>query len=250
MGFDHEHSRHDRDQNVEILFNNTDKLQNINFELNRASTDIQAPYDFHSVIHYDSNAMKNRNNGPTIVSKIPVLISETNEIYHHREKLTPIDVYKIQRFYKCNTIPIPEIVKEQDTLEEDKMNKINGRFRLEAQFDGISDDLIEKYLEKTYDTCGVEHYWPPNYPLVEVKHRLYKLMCSRKKGVKERCRFSIECQDELAVCIRPFYIKSGFCVRPENETLNRMTQVVNDSMFKFGRKVKDTAKKMKLQIFG
>jgi hypothetical protein len=248
LGFDHEHSRHDRDQNIIVMTNNSVSSLSSNFDRNPLSTEQDAPYDFHSIIHYNSDALQ-KNSEPTIVSKIPVLISDSNEIHHVREKLTPIDVYKIQRFYKCAHIPIPEIVKENDSIEDERMGKINERFRLEARFQSISEELIQAYLDKTYDSCGIEHYWPPNYPLVDSKHRLYKLMCQRKKQVKERCRFSIECLDEIAVCVRPFFINSGFCVRPENEKLNKVTQVINDSMFKAGKSVKDAFKKVKINIF-
>ena len=37
----------------------------------------------------------------------------------------------------------------------------------------------------------MDYYWPADYPLVESKHELYKLICIRKKEVNERCRFSI-----------------------------------------------------------
>jgi hypothetical protein len=37
----------------------------------------------------------------------------------------------------------------------------------------------------------MDYFWPPDYPLVENNHELYKLICIRKKEVNERCRFSI-----------------------------------------------------------
>lgn len=134
MGFDHEHSRSDRDQNVLVLSNNSISSAVDNFDKNPlANTELDTPYDYHSVIHYNSDAMQ-REREPTIISKQPVLISDGNEIYHTREKMTPIDIYKVQRFYKCPTLPIPEILKEGDSIEAEKMEIIIERFKLEADF--------------------------------------------------------------------------------------------------------------------
>lgn len=191
-----------------------------------------------------------RNGQPTILSKIPVLISDNNEIHHVRDKLTPIDIFKLQKLYKCSSIDIPEIVHENDSIEEERMEKMRQRFKLEAKFNGIGEELVEKYLQKSYTTCGVEHYWPLSYPIVESDHRLYKLMCTRKKSVKESCRFSIECNDDFAVCVRPFFKKVGLCVRPNNEKLNELSQTVNDSMFKLGNKMKSAFGQLKDKILG
>ncbi len=210
-----------------------------NFRINsHPRYEIDAPYDFHSVIHYNSHAFSSYFNSPTILSKIPALDSDQNEINHPRDKLTPIDIFKIQSLYKCNTLTIPSIIKSADSIEEEKMEKISARLRIEARFNGVSDDLVEKYLEKTYDTCGVDHYWPPDYPLVESEHRLYKLMCLPKKTTYERCRFSIECQDEDAVCFRFLVRKKGHCVRFENDKVHRVVQKINDKSYELGFTVK------------
>jgi hypothetical protein len=109
----------------------------------------------------------------------------------------------------------------------------------------INEEVVGKYLAKTYDVCGIDHYWPLNYPIVENNHNLYKLMCIRKKQVKESCKFSLECIDERAVCLRPFLWPTGFCVRPENDRLNTVVLTANDYMVKFGKKVKETYGKVK-----
>lgn len=148
MGFDHEHSRHDRDENIFVHLNNSITSLSANFEKNSlsSSTDLDAPYDFHSVIHYNSDALQKKDSEHTITSKTPVLLSEQNEIYHSREKLTPIDIYKVQKFYKCPTIPKPNIVKMGDMIEAERLETITNRFKLEAQLKVIKHNYSVSFL--------------------------------------------------------------------------------------------------------
>lgn len=211
--------------------------------------DIGAPYDFHSVIHYNSDALQ-KTNRPTILSKPPILISDSNEIYHKRDKLTPIDVFKLQRLYKCQTIDKPEIITDLNEDDTERADKLKKRFRIEAKFNGITDDLVEKYLNQTFSYCGIKSFWPLNYPLIDKNHGLYKLICIKRKPVGERCRFSIECQEDTSTCIRPFFTKVGYCVNSNNQKFNEISQTVNDSLFEYGKKVKDVLGKLKKKIFG
>lgn len=242
IGFDHEHSRHDRDKNIQVLFENANDLNN--FRLNPSSReDIDAPYDFHSIIHYNSNAFK-KDDSPTILSKIPALYSDHNEIHLLRDRLSPIDIFKIQSLYKCRTLTIPVTLKENDAIEEERIDKINKRFNLETEFNNVDSDLASRYLEKTYEMCGIDYVWPVDYPLVESKHRLYKLLCQKKKNPRGRCRYSIECNDEEAFCLRPLFKKKGYCMKFNNEKLNSISQTINDKMFEYGIKFKKGIKKI------
>lgn len=182
-----------------------------------------------------------------MVSKVPILISGSNEIYHNRESLTPIDIYKIQKLYKCKTISIPELVSDADPA---RMEEIKKRFRTETNFNGISEELIERYLDHSFGICGLNRYWPVDYPMVNSTHRLYKLMCLKKKDIGQECRFSIECQDDLSVCVRPFFKKVGYCIKTDNTKINEISQTVNDSLLKYGKVVKDALSVLKKKIFG
>jgi hypothetical protein len=129
LGFEHEHSRSDRDQNIHVLINNTDEYRQFERGSRVHETELEAPYDFHSIVHYTSYQGQNSIFRPVILSKIPVLVSDINEIKHEREMLTPIDIYKIQRFYSCTTIPVPSIVKEDEaTIDMDKLDVVLKRF--------------------------------------------------------------------------------------------------------------------------
>lgn len=149
LGFDHEHSRSDRDQNIHVLLNNTRLGDQFELTSRHQETDLEAPYDFNSIVHYTSyqGAKGVFGNNPVLLSKLPVLISNTNEIEFEREFLSPIDIYKIQRFYKCPTIPMPKIVNqtEQDVTGVG-FEQIVKRFAIETMFKGVTDDVMFKLV--------------------------------------------------------------------------------------------------------
>ena len=60
--------------------------------------------------------------------------------------------------YNCKVITIPKI-KVSESLEEVlvKTAKINKRFKLEASLKEIPNDLMDRYLKKNYETCGM--FW-------------------------------------------------------------------------------------------
>jgi hypothetical protein len=91
-----------------------------NFEKNvNPQSVLDTPYDFYSVTHYDSDALQINSRNPTILSKIPGLILDNFELFHKRETLSPIDIYKVQSLYKCKVITVPTITKEEDSIEEE-----------------------------------------------------------------------------------------------------------------------------------
>ena len=62
LGFDHEHSRFDRDEHIAINWNHTQgRGSNVNLKLNPLSSAAMShdtPYDYYSVTHYDSDALQ------------------------------------------------------------------------------------------------------------------------------------------------------------------------------------------------
>ena len=63
-------------------------------------------------------------------------------------------------------------------------------------------------------------------------------MCHRKKTPGDRCYFSIECNDEDAFCLRPFFKRRGYCIRISNDRLNSIAGKINDLAFQGATKVK------------
>lgn len=201
-----------------------------------------SPYDFFSVTHYNSDALQRNRHDLTILSKTPALVNDKNEIFFERNFLSNIDKIQIQRLYKCKEIEMPNIVKMKSFADEAKVQKLRDRFEIETSFESYDKNIVDKYLQRTIRTCGMNHFWPSEYPLVDQDHELYKLVCIKKRDIGERCRFSLECMNEEAVCIRIFFKRSGRCFKTDNQKINKYSQNVNDKLFKAGKKVKDKVK--------
>lgn len=89
-------------------------------------------------------------------------------------------------------------------------------------------------MDRTFTTCGLDHYWDLKYPIVDSNHKHYEFICKPKKPAKEECLFTIECQDEQATCLRPFFINTGICFRTKYARVNKISSVVNDQIMKNG----------------
>lgn len=86
----------------------------------------QTPYDFSSITHYNSDAMQ-VGNRPTIVSKLPMLLSPSNTLDIERNTFSKIDILKIQRLYGCQEIERPEIRYAMDANDLKDIEEITKR---------------------------------------------------------------------------------------------------------------------------
>ncbi|XP_075719676.1 hatching enzyme 1.2-like [Rhinoderma darwinii] len=97
LGFFHEHTRSDRNNYIDILWQNMDKADWIHFNVMDGNT-FNLPYDYTSVMHYHRYAFSiNDPMLPTIIPKP----DPTVEI-GQRTGLSSLDVKKINYFYSCN----------------------------------------------------------------------------------------------------------------------------------------------------
>uniref|UniRef100_A0A3B3WLZ1 Metalloendopeptidase n=1 Tax=Poecilia mexicana TaxID=48701 RepID=A0A3B3WLZ1_9TELE len=94
LGFHHEQSRSDRDQYVEILFENIKEGAENNFE-KEETNNLGTPYDFTSVMHYGKYAFS-KNENPTIVAK-----SDPNYDWGRATKMSANDIARVNRLYGC-----------------------------------------------------------------------------------------------------------------------------------------------------
>ena len=97
LGLFHEHSRPDRDQYVDILWDNIDPAFELNF---KKGTDeymetFGLPYDYKSLMHYPKNAFSNNGNY-TIISK-----EDPKMDLGQYDCPTFFDLEKIRRMYNC-----------------------------------------------------------------------------------------------------------------------------------------------------
>ena len=92
VGFFHEHQREDRDNHVNVLFDNIDKRRSFNFTQRIMTTDDIGQYDYGSIMHYRAFSFS-RNYQPTIETIPPgMLIGQ-------REVLSTGDIDGVSRLY-------------------------------------------------------------------------------------------------------------------------------------------------------
>lgn len=82
------------------------------FDKHAEGEDQHLPYDYESVMHYPFNAFAVDNRLPVLVPKIP------RSRIGQSKNLSPLDVLRIQRAYRCETIPDPK--KMISSMEESK----------------------------------------------------------------------------------------------------------------------------------
>uniref|UniRef100_A0A914YGJ7 Metalloendopeptidase n=1 Tax=Panagrolaimus superbus TaxID=310955 RepID=A0A914YGJ7_9BILA len=98
VGFYHEHERWDRDNFIDIIWQNIDRGALDQFgrvDLSKTSYYGQ-PYDYKSILHYDSLAFS-KNGFPTMLPKKPGLASTIG----NAKDFSDVDLAKINRMYKC-----------------------------------------------------------------------------------------------------------------------------------------------------
>ncbi|XP_029313970.1 low choriolytic enzyme-like [Cottoperca gobio] len=96
LGFDHEQTRSDRDQNVRIVMENIIPGRESNFrKIN--TRNLGTPYDYNSVMHYDRLAFS-RNGLPTIIP-----IPDENASIGEASQMSTIDILRVNRLYDCNS---------------------------------------------------------------------------------------------------------------------------------------------------
>ncbi|KFB53863.1 AGAP010764-PA-like protein [Anopheles sinensis] len=96
LGFYHQQSASDRDEYVDIIWENIEdgKEHNFNIYENSIVTDFSVRYDYGSVMHYSSTAFS-KNGQRTIVPKDP------NAAIGQRVGMSERDISKLNHMYKC-----------------------------------------------------------------------------------------------------------------------------------------------------
>ncbi|XP_001655416.2 seminal metalloprotease 1 isoform X1 [Aedes aegypti] len=101
VGFRHMQNTYNRDDYVEIVWENIQPGSEHNFRLYEADTvsNFGTGYDYGSVMHYDSTAFS-INGEKTIIA-----LHDTDDVMGQRDEMSKMDILKINRMYNC----IPEI---------------------------------------------------------------------------------------------------------------------------------------------
>ncbi|XP_067879078.1 meprin A subunit alpha-like [Heterodontus francisci] len=101
LGFYHEQSRTDRDDYVNIWWNEIIPGMEHNFVVydDDYITDLNTPYDYESLMHYAPFSFNKNDSFPTITAKIPAF----DEIIGQRLDFSAIDLLRLNRMYNCTS---------------------------------------------------------------------------------------------------------------------------------------------------
>uniref|UniRef100_A0A4X1UYL9 Meprin A subunit n=1 Tax=Sus scrofa TaxID=9823 RepID=A0A4X1UYL9_PIG len=101
LGFYHEQSRTDRDDYVNIWWDEIlpGYQHNFNTYDDNFITDLNTPYDYESLMHYGPFSFNKNDSVPTITTKIP----EFNTIIGQRLDFSEVDLERLNRMYNCTT---------------------------------------------------------------------------------------------------------------------------------------------------
>ncbi|CAG7731718.1 unnamed protein product [Allacma fusca] len=96
LGFHHEQNRHDRDEYVSINWDNIACPEQFNFYKDNltSATTFGVPYDYVSIMHYEGNE-------GGIDPKLPTIIPKLAGIKVGGNRLSELDIVRINRMYKC-----------------------------------------------------------------------------------------------------------------------------------------------------
>uniref|UniRef100_A0A672F3W1 Meprin A subunit n=1 Tax=Salarias fasciatus TaxID=181472 RepID=A0A672F3W1_SALFA len=99
LGFYHEQSRSDRDDYVQIWWDQIEegKEHNFNKYEDNFITDLNTPYDYESVMHYRPFSFNKNDSIPTITTTIPYF----NEVIGQRFDFSEVDITRLNRMYSC-----------------------------------------------------------------------------------------------------------------------------------------------------
>ena len=170
----------------------------------------------------------------SITSKIPSLL-ETEKIDFKYEELSPIDIIEVQRFYNCqedSLLNIKEITKEEmNNLDDSYAQIVNEAILLKFNL-----NLTNKYFKRSLKTCGLDHYWPLDYPIVPNHHELYKTVCLKKKGKNGPCKLTIECENGME-CSK-ILLRNGVCRKPNTNPVKIFARIIESKIKQFGKSFK------------
>ncbi|XP_064617624.1 meprin A subunit beta-like [Liolophura sinensis] len=98
LGFWHEHCRLDRDQHIQIMWQNIEDGLDYNFDKHDwLYNDLQElPYDYDSIMHYNAYSFS-ANRKPTIVP-----IGNTDKEIGQRRGMSELDAKKLNKLYSCD----------------------------------------------------------------------------------------------------------------------------------------------------
>jgi hypothetical protein len=92
--------------------------------------------------------------------------------------------------------------------------------------------LANAYFLRSLKTCGSDHYWPLDYPIVPNHHELYKTVCLKKKQKNGVCKLTIECENGME-CSK-IILRNGVCRKPHSSPFKILARIIESKFKQFG----------------
>ncbi|CAJ0602074.1 unnamed protein product [Cylicocyclus nassatus] len=155
VGFWHEHSRADRDEHINILWENI--LPGMKSQFDKISAALQdtqgEKYDYRSIMHYDSTAFSRngRNTIETVEEGFTDIIGSATD-------LSQLDIVKINKLYRCPAVPknIPKSISKSGQGVGPPKDKCHDHFADCPHFQQYCQRASFFFVMKSYCplTCG------------------------------------------------------------------------------------------------
>ncbi|XP_065909427.1 uncharacterized protein [Dysidea avara] len=145
IGFHHEHQRYDRDEYIEMNYDNLvdSKAANNSYKPIDAPflQDFGVGYDYASVMHYGKDAFaKQRNRDVFEVKKnLPKCLRDAGLDVGQRITISSKDIEQANKLYKCPEMSIPSLCELLSPSEEDTIRKKNIKIENKISL-GLVDD--------------------------------------------------------------------------------------------------------------
>jgi len=117
LGFWHEHSRPDRDDHVQIMWNHIVSGAENNFNKGTYVDVLGTEYDFNSIMHYPHNGFSVEYNSKSTIRPLTAL--NKWETMGQRVRLSPHDITEIRKLYQCASGPRSEGLDIDSLCSED-----------------------------------------------------------------------------------------------------------------------------------
>jgi len=139
----HEQSRPDRDQHVQIVFDNIIAGMEHNFEIQKHVNPVGTSYDLLSIMHYPPTAFS-KNGRPTIIAK-----GGAGTEFGTTQEPTETDLYELNTAYQCKTDTGTGVEEETgEEYEEEPEEEVFGS--------GDGDDYVTVIYED-YDNVYADY---------------------------------------------------------------------------------------------
>ncbi|CAG0919061.1 unnamed protein product [Notodromas monacha] len=140
LGFDHEQCRTDRDEFVNINWNNISRGYEDQFAMRNCLAEF-LPYDYHSVMHYNAAAFAIDPGIPTIIPRDKTAIRRIGQ----RVKISKTDCFKINTIYTTRGPDKEARMRKVHKSTNEHHHNIKSHHVSESSNNNVSDDSVKTF---------------------------------------------------------------------------------------------------------